>query len=555
MKETKILVVALVTLLLSIGCSEDILKENPPNLIYSEDLYSNLAGLESGINGLYSLMRNEREGLDGGSHLITDISMGGTDVLTPNHRGTGLSHISRDWQAYNNPTVSYFEGVFLWLYEIVNSANEIIKYVEEREDIDWSGNGLSETENRNLILSEARLARAYAYRHLTYSWGGVPLNLKPSSSGVIKTDWERTPVDEVRAQIIKDLKFAEPHIPVEATQVGRMTKGAVQHYLAEIYLAINKPDSALFWANKVVENPAYSLITQRYGVQTDQDGVPFMDMFKDGNTNREEGNTEALWVFQFKKNILGGGDYPIMAMNHTSRYRSGSLDLVVTADRGGYGNGRSSLTTWALNNFDDPNDDRGSAFAIRKYFILRDAEENAPWGADPLPDGMNYGDTIFLDWSEPITEDNSSIEEWPFSRKYDWADPDDPMNNRGSFYDQIYLRAADTHLLKAEAEFKLGDKDAAAITINAIRSRSNAKPIQASNVSIDFILDERARELMVEEPRRYTLLRTEKWVERTKNYNFWSGEFIDPNRDILLPIPQSVIDANLTKTMRQNPGY
>ena len=555
MKEIKIIVMILIPFLLGIGCSDDILNENPPNLIYSDDLYSNLAGLETGINGLYSLMRYEREGLDHSSDIITDISMGGTDVLVPNHRGYGLSNVSRNWQSYNNPTVGFYEDVFLWLYEIINSANEIIRHVEERDDIDWSGNGLSEEDSRNLILSEARLARAYAYRHLTYSWGDVPLNLNPSSSGIIKTDWERTPVDAVRAQVIKDLKFAEPHIPVEASQIGRMTKGAVQHYLAEIYLAMNKPDSALYWANKVVENPAYSLITQRYGVQVNQEGVAFMDMFKDGNTNREEGNTEALWVFQFQKNILGGGDYPIMAMNHTSRYRSGDLDLVVTADRGGYGNGRSSLTQWALNSFDDPNDDRGSAYAIRKYFVLRDAEGNAPWGADPLPEGMNYGDTIFLDWSEPITEDHNSIEEWPFSRKYDWADPDDPMNNRASFYDQVYLRAADTYLLKAEAELKLGDKAAAASTINIIRARSNAKPVAPADVDIDYILDERARELMVEGPRRYTLLRTGKWAERTRLYNTWGGETIDPERDILLPVPQSVIDANLTKKMPQNPGY
>jgi hypothetical protein len=74
-------------------------------------------------------------------------------------------------------------------------------------------------------------------------------------------------------------------------------------------------------------------------------------------------------------------------------------------------------------------------------------------------------------------------------------------------------------------------------------------------VDIDYILDERARELMVEGPRRYTLLRTGKWAERTRLYNTWGGETIDPERDILLPIPQSVIDANLTKKMPQNPGY
>lgn len=554
MKKLILPLVILITFV-TFGCDDDWLEEDPPNVIYADELYSTLSGLEAGINGLYSLMRYEREGMDGGTDLITDLTMGGTDVLVPNHSGKALSSIARNW-ANSTPPNGFYEKTFLWLYEIVNSSNEIIKNVENKgDDIDWNGNELSKEENRALILSEAKLARAYAYRHLTYSWGDVPLNLNPSSDGIIRTDWERTPVAEVRAQIIRDLRFAEPNIPIEATLTGRMTKGAVQHYLAEMYLTINMPDSALYWANKVVDNPAYAIVTERYGVQADQEGVAFMDMFKDGNTNREEGNTEALWVFQFQKNTLGGGVYPIMAMHHTSRYRGGSLNLTVTADRGGYGNGRSSLTKWALDNFDDPNDDRFSEYAVRKVFTLRDATGNAPWPADPLPEGMNYGDKIYLDWSEDITNEHNGIEEWPFSRKYDWADPDDPMSNRESFYDQVYLRAADTYLLKAEAEFKLGNSSAAANTINILRRRSHASEISAADIDMDFILDERARELMVEGPRRYTLLRTGKWAERTMLYNHNGGQTINPERDILLPIPQSVVDANLTSAMRQNPGF
>lgn len=551
----KIIFILICSVAILNSCSDDLLDENPPNVIYAEKLYSDLSGFEAGINGLYSLMRYEREGLNASSSLITDVTMAGTDVLVANHSGNGVSRVSIDWTERNKPDYSVYEGVFLWLYEIINSANEIIKNVEERTDIDWTGNELSEEENKKLILSEAKVARAFAYRHLTYLWGDVPLNLSPSSDGLIKTDWQRTPVQEVRKQIIKDLLFAEPNIPIEGTLTGRITKGGVQHYLAEIYLVQNMPDSTLFWANKVANNPSYALITERYGVKADQEGVAFMDMFKDGNTNRDEGNTEALWVFQFKNNVLGGGEYPIMAMHHTSRYRSGDLDLSVTADRGGYGNGRSSLTKWALDNFDDPNDDRFSDYAIRKSFTYRDAAGNAPYPADILPEGKNYGDKIMLDWSEDITEDHNGVEEWPFSRKYDWADPIDPIGNRESFYDQIYLRAADTYLLKAEAEFKLGNLDAAANTINIIRSRSNASMVKASDIDIDFILDERARELMVEEPRRYTLLRTNKWVERTKKYNHRGSETIDPLRDILLPIPQSVIDSNLSEEMPQNPGF
>ncbi|UZR99171.1 RagB/SusD family nutrient uptake outer membrane protein [Chondrinema litorale] len=553
----KIIYILIFILTFTGACNEDLLEENPPNVIYAEDLYTDYDGLEAGVNGLYSLMRYEREGLDASTDLITDMTMAGTDIIVANHGGKALSSISRNWASYSTPSTGFYENAFLWLYQIVNAANTIIASVEENsESIDWSGGDLSEEENKNLILSEAKVARAYAYRHLTYNWGDVPLSLEPSSGSSIKTNWERTAVEEVRAQIIADLAFAEPNIPEEGSSSGRITKGAVQHYLAEIYLAMNQADSALYWANQVVNNPTYALITERYGVAMAEDGIAFMDMFKAGNTNREEGNTEALWVFQFEKNKLGGGEYPIMAMHHTSRYRGGDLDLTVTADRGGYGNGRASLTQWALNNFDDANDDRGSHFAIHKYFVLRDAAGNAPYGgADPLPEGMNYGDTIFLDWSEDISTEHNGVEEWPFSRKYDWADSDDPVGNRESWYDQVYLRAADTYLLKAEAEFKLGDAQAAANTINIIRNRSNASDITAADVDIDFILDERARELMVEGPRRYTLLRTGKWAERTIMYNHNGGETINPERDILLPIPQSVLDANLTLEMRQNPNY
>ena len=73
-------------------------------------------------------------------------------------------------------------------------------------------------------------------------------------------------------------------------------------------------------------------------------------------------------------------------------------------------------------------------------------------------------------------------------------------------------------------------------------------------MTLDFILDERSRELFMEEERRNTLLRTHTWYDRTKAHNFFGGEKITL-RDTLFPIPQDVIDANLTKPMEQNPGF
>ena len=120
--------------------------------------------------------------------------------------------------------------------------------------------------------------------------------------------------------------------------------------------------------------------------------------------------------------------------------------------------------------------------------------------------------------------------------------------------DQIYIRLADTYLLKAEAQYKLGQPGPAAETINIIRERSHATPITAADVNIDFILDERSRELFLEEERRMTLLRTRKWFERTQLHNKFGGERITL-RDTIFPIPQDVIDANLTAPFPQNPGY
>ncbi len=533
-----------------IACTNDFLKETPPHFIATENLFTSFEGLETGINGLYSLARSEREGF--GSQLIADMAMNGTDNICTNHRLSGFNSIASMWGTNNNPSASFYANAFEWLYSIINSANTIIEFVDNNsESIEWK-----DPENKNRILAEAKAIRGWAYRHLSFGWGDVPLNLNPSTGSFIKTDWQRTPVAEVRKQIISDFLFAEKYIPNEAFLPGRMTKGAVQHYLAEMYLTINKPDSGLYWANQVINNSAYKLITDRYGVKSDQPGVPFMDMFQDGNTNREEGNTEALWVFQFENNIIGGGDNGIMRRHHISRYVNIKIDgvspLQYTIDRGGYGLGRMSLTKWAIDNY-EPQDDRGSHYAIRKFFILQDATANFPAPADRLPPGWSYGDTLHLKWDNDITTKNRGRTNWPFSRKVEDVDPNNISGSSG-YKDAIYLRLADTYLLKAEAEYKLGNLAEAAKSINVLRRRANASEINASDVNIDFILDERSRELVLEEHRRYTLLRTGKWLERTKKYNFNGGQEIS-EKDTLFPIPQIVIDANLTEKMPQNPGY
>lgn len=535
------------------GCSkfgEDTLNERPPHLITAVTLYKNLAGFTAGINGLYSLIRDQKAG---GNDYMGANMVDGTDNVTTNYVYLGFEQIAETWGSLNNPSNLQYLRQFNFLYKVINSANTIITRADNPE-VDWIGSGGTAEENKNLVLAEARAIRAWAYRHLTYAWGDVPLNLEESQT--IKTDWERAPVIEVRKQIIEDLKFAEEFIPVEPTLQGRLTKGAIQTYLAEMYLAIGDAESALFWADEVIKTPQYRLITERYGAKKDAPGVPFMDMFGEGNENRSEGNTEALWVWQYEFNVSGGSGHNSCFFNN-GRYFNIQVDgvtpLQLTIERGARGVARMSMTKWALDLY-EPQDDRGSEYAIRKYFVLKDAAGNAPYPADNLPPGMSYGDTIHLRWDEDLIAGKVFRADWPFSRKFDGGANPNNLAGGTSYNDLIIMRLAETYLLKAEAQYLLTDAAGAAETINVLRRRANASEVEAGDIDIDFILDERSRELVLEEDRRWTLLRTRKWLERTKLYNKNGGQLIVA-RDTIFPIPQAVIDANLTVPMRQNDDY
>lgn len=533
--------------LLLLGCSEDILEENPPNILSGETLYTELSGFEAGINGLYNIVRHARWQSEKIENAIN-----GVDNMTSNYR---RSNIYFTWGSTNSPADQDLLEVFAWHYETINAANTIISRAENPE-VDWIGGSDTPEGNKNRVIAEAKALRAWAYRCLTFGWGDVPLSLKEYTGSTIRTDWERTPLTEVRRQIISDYLFAQHHIPTEGSLQGRITKGAIQTFLAEMYLTINKPDSALYWVDQVIENPAYKLVTERYGVKREDPlGNAYGDMFKEGNQNREQGNTEALWVFQFELNSIDvqGNE---MSRSVTGNYNlwvfDGVRPLTFTYERGGRGKAYFGVTKWWVESF-EPQDERASNYIFRKYFLLKDEATNAPYGADLLPTGYDYGDTLWCDWSQDISPSHNSIPYWPYTRK---GEGSDPQNLRASFswHDLIYLRLADTYLLKAEAQLKLGNTQDASTTINIIRERSKASPITSADITLDFILDERSRELIIEEDRRFTLLRTGKWFERTKMHNKFGGELIS-ERDTLFPIPQDVIDSNLTNTMPQNPGW
>lgn len=556
------------TLTVAYSCSKSFLEEKPLALIAPDNLYVNKAGFESGLYGLYSQWREERKGINGASNdmAITAAVIGVDNAYSLRPAGNAPEQVFNDFGVRLNSTDAYVRRVWDWLYRIINGANTIIDRADNASIV-WSD------KDKKQIVGEARLIRAWAYRHLTFLYGNVPLNLKESKGSSIKTDWERTPLTEVRKAMEADLLYAEANMSDLPVVEGRASKVVAQHYLAELYLTMGDFTKAREKALAVTQNTNYNLTTARYGTQASMPGTPFTDMFLDRNSNRSQGNREALWVIQ-NEYLSVGGDANIMRRWWVNRYNDIRVGtplrnpLTFSQEYGGRGLGRFAVTKFALGLY-GPTDHRGGNFSYRFFYLMNNgaslpsnaninsAATCATPGYTSGPSGGRLGvDTVRLsiNCNEPAPN-ATAAPNWPSIRKWDWAPGDTAdVQNSSNFNDQIYLRLADTYLLLAEAQFRLNDLAGAAATINLIRARANATPITAAQVTLDFILDERSRELISEEHRRYTLLRTGTWFTRTQVNNKYAGTKI-ALRDTLLPIPQSVIDANLTKVMPQNAGY
>ncbi|WP_080055536.1 RagB/SusD family nutrient uptake outer membrane protein [Spirosoma aerolatum] len=134
----------------------------------------------------------------------------------------------------------------------------------------------------------------------------------------------------------------------------------------------------------------------------------------------------------------------------------------------------------------------------------------------------------------------------------------------------VLYRFSDVYLTGAEAYLKAGDAAKAASLLNVVRQRAAyrktntaaqnaaaaaAMTITADNVTVDFILDERTRELFGEWQRWHDLVRTRSLVRRVKAWNPEAAPYIQ-DFHMLRPIPQSQIDRVVDgPKFPQNPGY
>ncbi|WP_114791312.1 RagB/SusD family nutrient uptake outer membrane protein [Niabella yanshanensis] len=525
------------------SCNKDaFLNETPLSDLSPENVLKDVNGYENLITSLHYYTREELTGDD--LYRYFDMFTG-TDLCT-----SGQLSVTQfvNYETYLTPATAAASRTYNWCYtSILPYANLIIEEASKPEN---AGVFSSEAQ-KNAIIAEARFFRAYGHNILANLYGDICIMDRFYKEP--KTDFVRSSRADAYKLIAEDLEFASQWLPVTVAKnkEGRIVKGAADHLLAEAYISLGQYDKAIAAADRVINSGTYRLMKERFGVNKDKPGDAFSDLFIQGNQNRSTGNMESIWVWQFEEFTPGGGGS--LGGNHSPR---GWLPFMVQftdpAGRLGFALNADSLLRGVAIMRPNPyflydlwlsdwnNDMRNSAYNIKREF----------WYNNPAS-------TYFGKKVEPRNTPLDTMQRlYPYVRKVEGKSWQGVLTNGRSGKDMIIYRLAETYLLKAEAYLRKGDQANAAASINVVRARANAKPVSASDVTLDYILDERGRELMAEEPRKRTLCRMGMLVERVKKYNMKAETRNSiAEKHNLYPIPQGAIDANFSVKLTQNTGY
>lgn len=558
-----LLPLALSVLMIS-SCSKDVLKETPLDFLAPENAYNTLPGIRQGIAGLYTIVR--QNWFYGPNDNATQLYGMGTD-LTYYGEDPSSARFLTDYSTFFTPSNPYISSFWVVNYQLIQRVNVLIKGINDSDTAIWVADN-----QKNAYLAEAKFFRAFAYRILVSFYGDVPLVTDVVTTA--KSDFVRAPKADIYKLMEDDLSFATANLPEQGKEEapGRVTQGAAWHMLSELYLTEGKYQPAVDAASKVIDGYHYALMTSRFGTNLGKDvfgsGDVYYDLFRYGNQNLPE-NTEAIWVIQVEPLVVGGLYDQGERVFGPAYYRMGNTPDGFKAFRGELVNGTytgysdtlgrpvgwmrpTNYLAYYIWQSDWNNDIRNAEHNIKRNFYY-DSPGSAfdkkkidfslypPGTRNPLNDTCQYIFPYFMKFVDPV---------------HHLTNP--AQSGGGENHKDIYaIRLAETLLLRAEAYVRLNNLDAAAADINKIRNRANATPVNPTNVNLDYILDERARELYGEDWRSITLRRMGKLVERVKLYNnnpkFPGANIQDFN--VLYPIPQNQIDLNIGAKIEQNPGY
>ena len=490
-------------------------------------------------------------------------------------------------------------------YDAINNCNIAIDRLNQVQ-------GLSE-DDKNAKVAEAHFLRALHYYHLVEQFGPCVLNVHETTTP--ETNAYRTnPLEVYTKVIIPDLEFAAQYLPkVRAvSDYGRPVKKSALGFLAKACLQTKEYGSGDYIAEAL--STAKKLIDDVTAGGATYDAHLYSNFAYNFDVARNKYSDEALYAVAYSQSYGSTNVY-----SHNNDYQKFVCSPIVIAaiekknhelEVGRWSDGTFMPTRYLLDLFVMPDGKLDPRYAL-SFQTFWTSNVKYTWTADDLKrfdrspmvtnaTVISVGDSA-IRFCRSEEADYASNVSGKLSKKYIWVDMNDVYSSNNSvlmtynrvniepgtvenpFY-KIYpsltkynngslvspktgkytsdatavaMRMGEIYLIAAEAEFYLnGATQASADYINVLRDRVKCNRASSSDISIQFILDERARELCGEYSRWYDLKRTGKLThtylnEKNPDVGQYFLDGVHDNR----PIPQGQIDAISNPSGFQNPGY
>lgn len=592
------------------GCKKSFLDPDYRSKFQPEVALTNVAAMKAALAGLGANVRQEFFGDMAPivtEAIFSDVAVDGTTDKSTQAQDMD-TRVTPDAEL-NNPDFNRIGFYWIEGFKGIRYANTIITNIDNVK--------YKDDAERNSILGSAYFYRAYHYYRLVHQFGDVPLNLTDINGP--KLDYYSTKREVILQKMKDDLEFAQTWVTDNVNR-GEVTKGAVSHLLTKVNLALGKFDEAIAAATAVISGGRYSLMTSRFGsTATDAAKNVVWDLHRMDN-KAIPANRETIFLAIDRETLAGFTPNGSQVMRncvpawHFANLRTPSglnpaivdgvnVEIPLTLLYG-RGIGRYRGTPYSTKYIWTDNTDYRHAPGM--WMNMTDLVYNNPALKDakqPASERELYGKPL-IDFNSGNLNNmflNKGLDTirhffgWPHYKvfinstnvravdKY-WSPP------RGTNTDWYIFRLAETYLLRAEAYYWQGNLALAMEDINKVRARANAKLLtDASAITIGTILDERARELFYEEPRKTELTRmayifamTGKAAYNGKSYslttfsdnNFFYDRIMEKNDfyknrvptvsgvnfkispyHVLWPVPGSAQRFNTQGHINQNKGY
>ena len=433
-----------------------------------------------------------------------------------------------------------------WKGDVLNDAIYSV-YARSLQTVTLVNEYLRQTSDANLDLrgctadvkakvqqyrAEARFLRAFFYWAAMDTFGQVPFSTEDSQfgGGYNPPQASREEVFNYIVSELTDLASDESAMPAAQSNYPRADKGSVLGLLARVYLNAEVYTGTAMWN----EAKATCEAIYRLGYKL---APTHAELFRGDNGENPDAKGEFLFAAAYDaENIQTYGGTTYLTLS-TLAAEDGSINM--TGINGGWAGNRvpyEYVQKWFAD-VKNPDYETGAydyKDARAGYFYIKGRTES-------MQDNLN---TFLNGWScikyNNVPHDVDPVDYAATAATKNFSDIDWPL-----------IRLGEIHLIYAEACMHAGGNASAQVA--ALASRAGvAAP---KEITPDWLMAERARELMWEGHRRTDLIRYGKWISGY-NWTFKGGNFAGqdlPAHFSIFPVPSLELSTNLD--LEQNPGY